>query len=256
MVDILNENISHEDLKKYLQEFYNYACKRHKIGSKPRLFLRKDETNAGDFLGKTGYYDPNNREIHIFIVNRHPKDIVRSLSHELIHHKQNLEGRFSGNMGDTSKDGYALEDGPLRDLEKEAFTEGDLTFRDWTDLKKIQRKDTMKEEKEQPPFEGGEEKDKLSGKGKAKKLAVRARKAMEKKASAQAKEDMKTRLGKDERDEGLPDNLNENNNNEEDKEVKHPYPQLFAEKERLLKDIFNKKEELVYQELLKRIIKK
>lgn len=255
MADILNENISHEDLKKYLQEFYNYASKRHKISSVPRLFIRRDEENADDFLGKTGYYDPNNHEIHIFIVNRHPKDIVRSLSHELIHHKQNLEGRFNHEMGDTKKDGYALEDGPLRELEREAFTEGDLTFRDWTDLKKIERNKPLKEQKEKAPFEGGEEKETPSGKHKAKKLAIKARKEqeMKNKAAVHAKEDMKSKLGKDERDQ-LPENLQENK--EDEKEIKHPYPQLFTEKERLLQDLFNKKEELVYQELIRRIVKK
>lgn len=257
MNQILTENISHEDLKKYLQEFYNYACKRHKIDSKPRLFLRRDEENADDFFGKTGYYDPNNHEIHLFIVNRHPKDIVRSLSHELVHHKQNLEGRFNADMGDTSKDGYALEEGPLRELEREAFTKGDLTFRDWTDLKKIDRKQNiMKEQKEEKPFEGGVEKPTPSGKRRAKKLAIKSRKEMEmkKKAELQAKEDMKTRMGKDEKDQ-LPENLQENKENEKE-EIKHPYPQLFTEKERLLGDAFNKKEDLIYQELIRRFIKK
>lgn len=255
MNQLLNESIGHEDLKKYIKEFYNYACKRHKINSKPRLFLRRDEENANDFLGKTGFYDPNSHEIHLFIVDRHPKDIVRSLSHELIHHKQNLEGRLDIDLGALKSDGYSLDEGPLRLLEKEAFTEGDLTFRDWTDLKKMDRRTPMKEQSEKPPFKDGKKVDKPSGKRRAKKLAVKVRKEMEmmKKAGDQAKKDMDHKLGKDEKDEQI--GLNENKDNDNN-EVKHPHPQLFAEKERLLKDIFNKKEELIYQELLRRFIKK
>jgi hypothetical protein len=256
MNDILTESISNDDLKKYLKEFYNYACERHKISAKPRLFIKQDSANANDFLGKTGYYDPNKKEIYLYITNRHPKDIVRSLSHELIHHKQNLEGRLT-NLGDTSKDGYALEEGPLRELEREAFTDGDLTFRDWTDLEKLKRKNPMKEQKEKPPFEDGKEKPKPSGKRRAKKLAIKARKEVEmkKKAAGEAKEYMDSRLGRKKIEEP-PESLNESKEEDKKENNNNPYPQLFVEKERLLKDAFNKKEELVYQELLRRFLNK
>ena len=53
-MELLNENISHEDLKKYIKELYNYASKELNIDVPPRVFLRRDKTNAEDILGKTG----------------------------------------------------------------------------------------------------------------------------------------------------------------------------------------------------------
>ena len=47
-----------------------------------------------NLLGKTAYYDPNTQTIVLFTEGRHPKDIVRSFAHEMVHHVQNLENRF------------------------------------------------------------------------------------------------------------------------------------------------------------------
>jgi hypothetical protein len=87
-----------------------------------------DMKNAGEFLGKTAYYDPINKSITLYTYGRHPKDIVRSYAHEMIHHIQNLEGR----LGDISTTN-TLEDDHINDLEKEANLKGTMTFRNWTD---------------------------------------------------------------------------------------------------------------------------
>ena len=60
----------------------------------PRLFLRQDAENSADPLGKTGFYDPQAESITIYISGRHPKDILRSLAHELMHHTQKCNGDF------------------------------------------------------------------------------------------------------------------------------------------------------------------
>jgi hypothetical protein len=56
---------------------------------------------------------------------------MRSLSHELIHHTQNCNGQFDGasEMGE----GYAQNDEHLREMEREAYEQGNLVFRDWED---------------------------------------------------------------------------------------------------------------------------
>ena len=53
---------------------------------------------------------------------------MRSFAHEMIHHKQNLEGRLGG-VGTTNTN----EDSNLLELEKEAYLEGNITFRNWED---------------------------------------------------------------------------------------------------------------------------
>jgi nicotinic acid mononucleotide adenylyltransferase/predicted nucleotidyltransferase len=91
-------------------------------------FINGDSENARDFFGKTAYYDPASSTIALYTEGRHPKDIVRSFAHEMIHHMQNLEGRLE-NITTTN----THEDDNLNDLEKEANLKGTMTFRNWTD---------------------------------------------------------------------------------------------------------------------------
>ena len=71
-----------------------FAQKHIGFEKPPRLFLKQDPTNAKDPLGKTAYYDPAEMSVTLYTTDRHPKDILRSLGHELVHHKQNCEGKF------------------------------------------------------------------------------------------------------------------------------------------------------------------
>lgn len=93
-------------------------------------FIGDDVENAGDFLGKTAYYNPKDRMIVVYTYGRHPKDIVRSFAHEMIHHMQNLEGRIG--TGDI-KTINTNEDDYLKRIEAEANLKGTMTFRNWTD---------------------------------------------------------------------------------------------------------------------------
>ena len=123
-------------LQQVIDEYYPYAKDYMKFDKDADIYLVSDETNAGDFLGKTAYYDPAGFSVYLYIDNRHPKDVVRSLSHELVHHHQNCRGEFddASNLGE---EGYAQNDAHLRNMEKEAYLIGNLAFRDWCDgLKK------------------------------------------------------------------------------------------------------------------------
>ena len=53
---------------------------------------------------------------------RHIKDILRSISHELVHHMQNLRGDLDGDFD--AGEGYAQKNQHLRNLEKEAYLLG------------------------------------------------------------------------------------------------------------------------------------
>ena len=91
-------------------------------------FVDGDSENAKDFFGRTAYYDPNRQHIVLYTEGRHPKDIVRSYAHEMIHHIQNLEDRLGDIAGtDTTSDEH------LDKLEQEANLRGTMTFRNWTD---------------------------------------------------------------------------------------------------------------------------
>ena len=114
-----------------VKQFMPFAQERMGFDKPPRLFLRNDPQNAQNPLGKTAYYDPAQKSVTLYINGRHPKDVMRSLSHELVHHTQNCNGQFDdvGEMGE----GYAQNDEHLREMEREAYEQGNLCFRDWED---------------------------------------------------------------------------------------------------------------------------
>lgn len=116
---------------------YRDAVKKFNIRTTPKLILRKDEENGAKTLGRTAYYDPENLHIVLYISGRHPKDILRSFAHELIHHVQNERGDLQ--MGDASNPQYAQQDDHLRNMEKEAYLEGNLLMRDFEDNFKYQQ---------------------------------------------------------------------------------------------------------------------
>jgi len=91
-------------------------------------FVDDDSENAKDFFGKTAYYDPNNRVIVLYTMDRHPKDVMRSFAHEMIHHEQNCNDKLT-NINTTNTN----EDGDLPEIEREAYEKGNMMFRNWTD---------------------------------------------------------------------------------------------------------------------------
>ena len=115
---------------------YKDAKDKFNIQQAPKLLLRKDEENAEQVFGRTAHYNPDEKTIVIFITNRHPKDILRSFCHELIHHVQNERGDL--NMGDVSSPTYAQDDKHMRKMEMEAYLKGNLLLRDFEDNFKYQ----------------------------------------------------------------------------------------------------------------------
>jgi hypothetical protein len=114
-----------------LKDFYPFAKNELGFNKPVRVFLTKDIQNAQDPMGKTAFYDPENMEVKLFYVDRHPKDILRSFAHELMHHKQNCDGRLSANIGESPVD----ENESLAKLEEEANMAGFLV-RKWEDKRK------------------------------------------------------------------------------------------------------------------------
>ena len=118
-------------MKTLLSQFYGYA--KDKLGFKKDASINfvVDEENSKNPLGTTAHYNPDSMEVTVYTSNRHPKDILRSVAHELVHHRQNCQGKMK-DTGPTTP-GYAQNDSHLRQLEKEAYLEGNMCFRDWED---------------------------------------------------------------------------------------------------------------------------
>ena len=97
----------------------------------PEVKIKKDIAESADFFGRTAYYDPNENTVVLYTQGRHPKDVMRSFTHEMVHHIQNLEGRLGKiETSDTNESDSLLE------LEKEAYLTGNITFRNWEDKTK------------------------------------------------------------------------------------------------------------------------
>ena len=123
-------NVYH--LEQMVDNFFPYSQKQLGFDKPATIIFQSDEDNATRMLGKTAYYNPETFEVVLYTDNRHPKDVMRSLSHELVHHAQNCRGDFAA-AGPT-EEGYAQSDPHLRKMEREAYTKGNLIFRDFEDL--------------------------------------------------------------------------------------------------------------------------
>ena len=94
----------------------------------PEIKTREDQENAANVFGRTAYYDPTKKEVVLYVTGRHPKDVLRSFCHEMIHHMQNLEGRLPAFTTANTQ-----EDSALNEIEKEAHYLGSMTMREWED---------------------------------------------------------------------------------------------------------------------------
>ncbi len=75
-----------------VNEFYPLAKKQLGFDQDPTINFVDDQENAQNPMGYTAHYDPSSMVVTIYTTGRHPKDILRSLSHELVHHSQNCRG--------------------------------------------------------------------------------------------------------------------------------------------------------------------
>jgi hypothetical protein len=183
--------VSTDELKEKIKEFYKYASSKLKIKEAPEVLFREDEKNAEDLYGKTGYYDPDNKKIVIYITSRHAKDIMRSFAHELVHHAQNEQGKFKKSMHKAVTEvGYAQKNKDLRKLEMDAFKRGNMIFRDYTD--KIKMGETINES------ENKNMNKKLMVERVVKRVVERLKKLVEKKAAKDYDGDGKVESGTEE----------------------------------------------------------
>ena len=141
-------NVSGADLAELMQninKFYPYAQEYLKFDRPASLNLVSDPNNAKDAFGKTAYYNPNNDEITIFVDKRHPKDMIRSFSHELVHHAQNCRGEFDKEF--VAGENYIEHNDHLNLMEREAYEKGNMCLRYYESyLKKENKKMNLNEE--------------------------------------------------------------------------------------------------------------
>ena len=132
------------DSEELFHSLGQYAQKQFGFKRPPTLNLISDRDNHTKPLGKTAYYDPEGMTVSIYVDGRHPKDILRSFAHELVHHTQNENGEL--NNAGFHGEGYAQKNKGLRNMERDAYERGNMCFRDWEDKLK-QEKPTIYNER-------------------------------------------------------------------------------------------------------------
>jgi hypothetical protein len=104
-----NEEPIYESLYKQqfplLKEFVEYCKEYLKLKSLPPLTMSYDPTTA-ESRRSFGGYDPNSKSIELSVANRHQADVFRTLAHELVHFKQDIQNRLTPESGKT---GHAHE---------------------------------------------------------------------------------------------------------------------------------------------------
>lgn len=128
MID--NEN-KIDMLNYWIEQIVKFLRTKMDIDPLPKIRLDQTPNPEDELFIKTGYYEPVNNELVLFIDNRHIKDILRTFCHEMVHRNQNLVDpeEFQNSTSNLPLD----EDRNLKHIESEAFLYGNLLFREFTE---------------------------------------------------------------------------------------------------------------------------
>ena len=131
------EDAYDSDIHKYIESYLDFLERNnYRINPRPAIELNAEPQDGMNI--RTGYYDPDERKVVVFVNGRHIKDILRSFAHEMVHHMQNLQDEHM----DWGHGGDLVDDDKLRELEGEAYHVGNILFREWTEeLKKTKKLD-------------------------------------------------------------------------------------------------------------------
>ena len=103
--ELLKESLLTTDIKnKIIKEFISYCDKELGLNGKlPEITIIYKDGIAKKNKSFGGYY-PYYKKIEVIGANRNLADVLRSLAHELVHHKQMLEDRINPDSGETGSD--------------------------------------------------------------------------------------------------------------------------------------------------------
>lgn len=95
--------MSPEQKKEIVEDFIQYCVKNLEIETIPEINFTEDRSWATG-IHSFGQYRNGENSVHIYIGNRNLADILRTLSHELVHHRQNELGMLDSRSGDTGSE--------------------------------------------------------------------------------------------------------------------------------------------------------
>jgi hypothetical protein len=116
----LREGRLNESETATIGEFIKFAIKNLGIQSPPRNLSLSYDTNRAKEMKSFGFFSPDDNKIWVYCGNRNMADILRTLAHELVHRKQDEDGRISYESGKTGSD-----------IENEANAKAGVLLRDF-----------------------------------------------------------------------------------------------------------------------------
>ncbi len=101
----LKEEVTRKELAPMLDSFVSFASDKLGLKSMPTVRYKTNDDDYNSFAA----YNPSSNELSICTMNRHPMDIFRSVAHELVHHKQNEDGRLGKDIAKEGETGSDIE---------------------------------------------------------------------------------------------------------------------------------------------------
>lgn len=95
--------LSKEDFTTMISKFLDVAKEVLEIDTLPRIIFRTKIVTQDD-QPSFGMYLVGQNILEISLTNRHPIDILRTMAHELVHYKQDLDGVLDDDSGETGSD--------------------------------------------------------------------------------------------------------------------------------------------------------
>ena len=103
---LMLEDMAHEQMvQQHVNDFINHAKKHLGVDQLPNVELINNKKMAQENTSFGGYY-PGEKVIRVNIAGRHPADILRTLAHEMVHYRQDMNGdlenvEMAGETGST-----------------------------------------------------------------------------------------------------------------------------------------------------------
>lgn len=91
--ELLTEGLDRKSTYKILLDFIEFAAKHLELKSLPKFDFKFDTKRSLEHHSFGGY---GSEHINITVVNRHIMDVCRTLAHELVHYKQDLNHELDG----------------------------------------------------------------------------------------------------------------------------------------------------------------
>jgi cytidyltransferase-like protein len=99
---VVKEGLEKKIDSNVIKEFIKFAVKELRMTRMPEGLTLSYNTDTAKSRHTFGTFDPNNGKIWLYVKNRNMADVLRTLAHELVHRKQDEDGRIdyaSGNTG-------------------------------------------------------------------------------------------------------------------------------------------------------------